>query len=286
MMQNTPYEFGPRFWIPDKLPTGVSTWIFKVNRCSGNSGYHSYQPFPSGITLRIITAGKWLVKMNDETFTANPGDIFCAIPGTLIEFYTLDKSLWEWYEIQFTGADAMKTLNLFGCGKKHPVYQPPKPEKAKRYFKLIYDYFNHPNRSEWKLLSTFFKLVDICQPEGETEEQRLSPNVLVSRACEIIESIPNMQINVAELADILNINRTTLRRAFISQLGTNPVNYLKNRKIFRAEELLMNTYLKISDIAESTGFKEEKYFIRCFREINQISPGKWRNQRLSPASPS
>lgn len=75
-----------------------------------------------------------------------------------------------------------------------------------------------------------------------------------------------------------------LNPQYISQLfakisGESFLHYLTQCRLTRAQELLYHQRLTIKEIAMATGFKTEIYFIRRFRELVGVSPGKFRLQR-------
>lgn len=55
--------------------------------------------------------------------------------------------------------------------------------------------------------------------------------------------------------------------------------YVTRRRIQRAKELLMTTNLPINDIAEESGYKTAKYFIKIFRELEGMTPSAYRKKQ-------
>lgn len=83
-------------------------------------------------------------------------------------------------------------------------------------------------------------------------------------------------VNVNIIADFLNIDRSTLRRAVKSQLRTTPGTYLREMRIQHALTLLQTTDLPVAEIAEQTGFINLSHFCRSIREITGMPPGAYR----------
>lgn len=59
---------------------------------------------------------------------------------------------------------------------------------------------------------------------------------------------------------------------FTKETGLNFSTYLKKLRIEKAKELLMQSNLKIYEIALRTGYTDPKYFCRVFKEITGKSP--------------
>lgn len=58
--------------------------------------------------------------------------------------------------------------------------------------------------------------------------------------------------------------------------GETFVVYLNRLRVAKAQELLINSYLKVYEIAEQTGFASVNYFIRVFKQHTQMSPNRYR----------
>ncbi|HOM99153.1 MAG TPA: AraC family transcriptional regulator [Acidobacteriota bacterium] len=64
----------------------------------------------------------------------------------------------------------------------------------------------------------------------------------------------------------------TMRR----HLGCTPTDYVNTLRLDRAERLLQNTSMKVTDIAFDCGFENLPYFYRLFRRRNGMAPGRYR----------
>ena len=65
-------------------------------------------------------------------------------------------------------------------------------------------------------------------------------------------------------------------RAFKQSMGMSPTNYIAERRILRAKELLNATQLPISEIALRSGFSSQSHFTNAFRRMAGSSPKDFR----------
>jgi hypothetical protein len=65
---------------------------------------------------------------------------------------------------------------------------------------------------------------------------------------------------------------------FKAATGITPHQWILNARLRRAEEMLSDGDLPLSEIAISTGFSEQSNFNRAFRRAVGIAPGGWRRQ--------
>lgn len=266
------------FWFMDPLPFYLNVWLFKVNIISGYGKYTSFQKTPSGVTLRIVKAGKWTVSMCGIKKDALHGDIFCSIPSEVVEFSQTEDVFWKWYEIQFYGPAAEKFIGEFGLGRNSPVVSPENKKEALKIFRQINNYFNNKNRSVPELLSMLFRLIHVCgkYKSAPLENKSFSRDAIVSQAIDYLKSVPHFNANISEVADILNVDRTTLYRAFIARTGKSPHQYIDRMKVMMAEELLGNSDMPVSLAGKHLGFADVKYFNDWFKKKKGVPPGRWR----------
>ncbi len=91
-------------------------------------------------------------------------------------------------------------------------------------------------------------------------------------------------ITLTELCQLVNLNRTSLNEQFKLQFSCTCMEYLMNYRIKIAQELLSNTNMKLTQIAENCGFKYYTYFNRQFTSKCGISPSDYRKNPLGYSS--
>ncbi|MCQ2983196.1 MAG: AraC family transcriptional regulator [Treponemataceae bacterium] len=98
----------------------------------------------------------------------------------------------------------------------------------------------------------------------------------VNRILEYFQNSYIEKIRLDDLACKFATNRTTINAEFNRNFGTSAMNFLNRIRIQNAQLLLSNTGLRISDIAERTGFTDEAYFSRAFKKQTGKSPREYR----------
>jgi len=87
-------------------------------------------------------------------------------------------------------------------------------------------------------------------------------------------------ITLEGLCELVNLNRTSLNQKFKAQFSCTCMEYLLHYRLKIAQELLSNTNMKITEIAENCGFKYDTYFVRQFTAKLGISPAAYRKNPL------
>jgi AraC-like DNA-binding protein len=99
------------------------------------------------------------------------------------------------------------------------------------------------------------------------------------RAKEVIVARLDSKLSVVEIADACGLSVSHFTRAFQQSTGLSPHQWLTERRIERAQSLIRNVELPLSEIAISCGFADQSHFTRVFTGVVGKSPGAWR--RLS-----
>jgi AraC-like DNA-binding protein len=98
------------------------------------------------------------------------------------------------------------------------------------------------------------------------------PPVVTQRVCEHIESHLEQKIGLEVLAAMAGLSTHHFARAFNQSMGIPPHSYLLSRRIERAERMLRETQLPLSEIAVATGFSDQSHLARHFRRRTGMSP--------------
>lgn len=120
------------------------------------------------------------------------------------------------------------------------------------------------------------KLVDPKLMQTMEQENGYSPPV--REAIHYMEGHLHESVSLRELADLLHMNSSYFSVVFKEQTGLTFSEYLTKQRIQRAKVLLTATTLPISEIAEKVGYQTSRYFVKVFREMEQISPGQYRQR--------
>jgi AraC family transcriptional regulator len=103
----------------------------------------------------------------------------------------------------------------------------------------------------------------------------LAPRTL-RRVREYIEANLEDRISIASLASVAGLSTFHFARAFKQSQGVAPHDYLVQRRVKRAMELLDSTELSISEIACAAGFADQSHCTRRFQQHVGMSPRDYR----------
>jgi AraC family transcriptional regulator, transcriptional activator FtrA len=84
--------------------------------------------------------------------------------------------------------------------------------------------------------------------------------------------------SVAGLAEQLAISRRTLVRRFSEEMAMTPQQWLTDRRIAVARQLLETTDLPIAQVCRRAGYEDAPSFNRLFSRMTGMTPGAYRQQ--------
>lgn len=110
------------------------------------------------------------------------------------------------------------------------------------------------------------------------KKSNLSSDFLDGARSLVLDHISNEQFGVSELADEMNMSRSSLLRKIKKHTGLSASQFIRNVRLDKAKELLADSDLTVSEISFEVGFSNSSYFIKCYREQFGHPPGEARKQ--------
>jgi AraC family transcriptional regulator len=91
-----------------------------------------------------------------------------------------------------------------------------------------------------------------------------------------IEEHLDRELRLQELADLAALSAFHFARSFRQSVGATPHQYIVQRRVQRAKELLLRPEWSIEQVASATGFAGASQFSRVFRQNAGATPTDWR----------
>ncbi|MGY2181519.1 helix-turn-helix domain-containing protein [Pseudomonas agarici] len=114
--------------------------------------------------------------------------------------------------------------------------------------------------------------------QDKSNKKRLSlPENILKEIVDHIENEISTAISVSEMAEIAAQSRFHFARTFRASTGSSPHSYILDSRIRRAEFLLSETNVSLSQIANDSGFNSQSHFTTTFKKRIGLTPGKYRD---------
>jgi AraC-like DNA-binding protein len=138
-----------------------------------------------------------------------------------------------------------------------------------KYIQEFLVYFDNPNLVSTDLLELKLKEIILLLHNSQNSEAiKLILSNLFSplqySLQQVVESHLFRNITVEELATLCNMSTSTFKREFKKTFNDNPANYIRAKKMMKAEDLIKQTSLRINEIAEECGYEDVSHFSNTF----------------------
>lgn len=282
-----------------------NTWLlnryfpFNVFKNSSNSNSVLYLHWHDHIEIIYMIEGQAVFDIGNQSVEAGPGDILFVNSGQLHSGYSVDDTSVKYYAVVFNqsllGSNIPdpyhdKYISPFLEGKfQFPVkienhYEGN--ELFKSHIERIIDEFNCKMPGyEIKIKAILYLMtVDIFRGYllstiGDNYDIAHEHNIEnIKRLISYVQQAFPAKITIREAARYVNLSPYYFCKVFKKVTGKTFIEFLNLYKIKRAENLLRNTSLSITQIAEELGFCNINYFDRIFKQLKKYSPSRYRKQ--------
>lgn len=94
----------------------------------------------------------------------------------------------------------------------------------------------------------------------------------------LVEQQINNPLSLSELSLALNTNECTLKRDFKATFGTTVFGYIKELKMNRAKEMLLDSNYSIAEVADFIGYKNPQHFTTAFKKYFGFVPSIYKSK--------
>ena len=98
---------------------------------------------------------------------------------------------------------------------------------------------------------------------------------IVKRAVEFIHKNYSQPISMEELAKSFGVTHEYFSRIFSQDMGIGFTAYLKQYRVWIAQELLMTQKYSVQDVGDMVGYSNSNYFGKVFKDITGYGPSSF-----------
>lgn len=119
---------------------------------------------------------------------------------------------------------------------------------------------------------------EMVQCWQKNQESGSRSDTIIQQAKRFIDNhYADDEISLQLVAENIHVSPPYLSNLFKSETGKNYTEYLFERRMEAAYQLLRNTNKTITDISLETGFTNPNYFSSCFKKDSGVSPKQYRS---------
>lgn len=119
-----------------------------------------------------------------------------------------------------------------------------------------------------KLLTEYAQLIS----NAKTNEE----NPLIVKVCDYLDHNLSQDISLEQMANIINVSPFYLSKLFKEEKGITFINFISDKRLEKARDLLEHSDLSIKEITSEIGYNDQNYFSRIFKNKFGLSPKEYR----------
>lgn len=238
--------------------------------------------FPDYQWIQCIK-GRGELRVNDEVYIIKENEGMFLTPHVPHEYYPVT-SEWQVCWVSFNGSvidDIMLSLQFINSGKIVLTH-------AESLYRILQELMNRLEENHTSstmqcselLYSVILKLrQDSVYIESKSRLQQITQ---LNPALRYIEEYYHQPLTLEVLAQQLNVTEQYTCLLFQQSLGIRPFEYVTRVRIQKAKKLLLkNSQISVQDIARQVGYEHPSYFIKRFKEQENVTPTVFRKMYFS-----
>lgn len=100
----------------------------------------------------------------------------------------------------------------------------------------------------------------------------------IKRAIEYINAHLSEPHTTTALANLACISTEHFIRLFKKAVNYSPIQYVNNKRMERAQVMLVTSDMPVGRIAEEVGFHDLAYFVKSFKKLTGMSPSRYKEE--------
>jgi len=230
--------------------------------------------------LCYTRAGGGQIVIHDKTYSIGKDDCVFVRPRTLHASLNDRRAYYEMVDIKFrveTPEDEMCV----------PQFPPVTRVRNVSVFypameRLVNAYLAAPIPENWLARIRLVEALLLLSEDESLANLDDAPSSRVAAAIHLAAQYMSRRfadrLTLRDLAEQAGLSVGHFCVSFKRIMGVSPIEFLIQRRLFHAKELLLHSPLTVSEIASVCGFSSPYYFGRLFARKEGISPGRYRKK--------
>ena len=226
--------------------------------------------------------GRGEIECGGRVQQVGAGDVFVNIPGHGHRYGADPADPWTLWWVHFKGGAAARYFELLGVRPSRSVVPVGRNERLVGLFRDLIRELECPEQSHQLMavahLHMILSFLIALQRQQLTVRRRIRTRTRLDM--KRLNAFIDRRIKDLCLGDLARAARVSvphLERLFKDQTGYAPFEYVIQRRVARASEMLLTRpSLPIKEVAARIGYRDERYFSRLFKKIVGMPPGRFR----------
>lgn len=241
-------------------------------------GWEICSRYITNYELVFVIKGQGDIQIDGQHIHVKAGNLIFFRPGIQHSLWVSEEPYMEFYGMHFSLPQGEEALPFPDWMNVEASY------RLESLFKTLYEVYRQKGYLyEWRKNLLLQQILCEILTILYTKNEPIS-TVRIRKVLAYIQENPCRPLPLEDLLQQAGIRKTLFMQTFRNITGTTPLQYITGMRLEIACDLLLETKLPISDIAEKCGFSDPFYFSRCFKKKFSLSPRQYRDVHFTAYS--
>jgi len=243
--------------------------------------FYTERQYLNSYLIVYTVSGRGNLKYKDKMYSVGPGTFFFINCYSYQLYEALRDEPWEILWVHFNGSSTSEYYHHYSK-RKSPVEIVHQNSEVPTFIKQLINLQQEDGTSLKAEIISSKIIVELLTSVllNDIENYRpqfVAPDYIIKMKKELDLNF-NKKITLDILSQLFAMNKYQLAKEFKQFTGLSPNEYLINRRITKAKELLKQTDHSISSISHDVGIENVSHFINLFKGRVDSTPLSFRKQ--------
>lgn len=235
---------------------------------------HTYGPEIRNHYLFVLVNKGEAVMYRDREIPFGEHDLLIMLPNERIHYKAIKSWSISWLGLY--GETVDKFIKVLEITPQNPIIHIPLYNELYNIMEKIYNISKDLSlSSKFSATGLIYEFFSVLIQNTNIGKDNINP---IKTALRILDYNYSSPITIEQIANRLSLNTSYFSRIFSAQVGIPPKQYLLNKRLERAKELLRFTDATVFEVSNSVGYEDQLYFSRIFKKYTKLSPIEYRQK--------
>lgn len=270
-----------RYQVKDYKLEKMNIQLLYITQAKYDVDWHSIKHTHHFTELFYVMRGEGSFLVEDEKFAVKEDDLIVvnpnvahteiSVPDTPLEYIVLGISGLQFLSEEKDEVYDYSTHNYYDY--KHEILF---------YLRTLVEEVKNEDENYEAITQNLLEILILNILRRTKKKIQIKATKKVTKECRFIEQYINEHyaedISLQKLSDLTYLNKYYIVHVFKKYKGLSPINYLIERRIEEAKNLLETTNYSVSKISDIIGFSSQSYFSQTFKKEMDMTPNQYRKR--------
>lgn len=253
--------------------------IMKIGITPPDENYRIQRTINNVLILEFVEEGEGWVEVNGSSYKVRAGDVYLLSTGVGHAYGASKNNPYKKIWINFYSSLFTTLIREHKLDSRVVFHTNDKMKDAFYSLLSTAEKLKNDQKVHLEISKIVYSiLVDLINIEDE-----ITPSSDIALTAKyVLDARHHYNTKIKDLAKYLCVSEVYLIKKFKEAYGVTPHQYVLNKRIGIAKNLLTNSTLSVAEIALQLSFNDEHYFSNIFKQKTGVTPSEFRSKNSTP----